>query len=75
MNSAGRPRIIGHRELTSDQISLINAIKEQGNALGLAIEAVAVMPEVDPRAVATAKTHLQTGLMWLVRSIAQPEGF
>ncbi|MFA5589800.1 MAG: hypothetical protein WDA70_03655 [Lysobacteraceae bacterium] len=68
-------KISGYRELDAAQIDLINAIKEQGNALGLAVEAVDAMPDVDRRAVALAKTHLQTGLMWLVRGITKPEGF
>lgn len=70
-----RPRIRGHRELAAGQIDLINAIKQQGDALGLAVEALAAMPDVDQRALATARTHLQTGLMWLIRSVGRPEGF
>ena len=68
-------KISGYRELDAAEIDLINAIKEQGGALGLAIEAAETLPQVDKRALAIAKTHLQTGLMWLVRSIARPDGF
>lgn len=33
-----------------------------------------VVPQiVDPRMVALAKTHIQTGAMWAIRSIFQPQ--
>ncbi len=69
------PPVTGYRELTAAEVDLVNAVKEQGNTLGLALEAVESMPDTDRRALAVARTHLQTGLMWLVRSITRPEGF
>ncbi len=72
---SGATQIIGYRALSGDQIDLINAIKEQGNNLGLAVEAVGAIPEVDKHALTLAKAHLQTGLMWLTRAVARPEGF
>lgn len=68
-------KISGYRELSADQIDLINILKEQGNHLGTAIEAMEADAAYDKRALAIAKTHLQTGLMWLIRSITKPEGF
>lgn len=68
-------KISGYRELDPAEIDLVNAIKEQGNALGLAVEATDALAAVDKRALAIAKNHLQTGLMWLVRSITRPQGF
>lgn len=69
-----QPHIQGYREFdrkTSDQI---NAIKQIGDAV--------IQPLLDeceklgatPRELALAKTHLQQGAMWLIRSIAQPKG-
>jgi hypothetical protein len=33
------------------------------------------MPGIDRRSVALARTNMQQGFMWLVRSIAQPDSF
>lgn len=68
-------KIEGYRELDQAEIDLINAIKDNGAQLGMAVEAIEAMPNVDKRAASIARTHLQTGLMWLVRSIARPGGF
>lgn len=68
-------KIAGYRELTQVEIDLMNEIKEQGNNLGIAVDAIEEIPNVDQRALAIAKTHLQTGLMWLTRAIAKPESF
>lgn len=67
--------ISGYRELDQSTIDLINQIKANGNDLGVAIEVIEKNPDVDKRAVAIAKTNLQTGLMWLIRAIAKPQGF
>ena len=68
-------KISGYRELSASEIDLVNTIKANGNDLGEAIETLELTPDVDQRALAIAKTQLQTGLMWLVRAIAKPEGF
>ena len=67
--------IHGYRELAPDELALINAIKENGNEMGAAVEAISEFPGVDQRALSIAKTYLQTGLMWLTRAIARPGGF
>lgn len=68
-------KITGYRELTAGEVDLMNTIKENGNDLGVAIDAIEQMPGVDKRAVSIARTHLQTGLMWLTRAIARPDSF
>lgn len=68
-------QIKGYRTLAPDEVDLVNIIKTQGDQLGEAIAALEARPGIDKRALAIAKTHLQTGQMWLVRSITQPEGF
>lgn len=68
-------KIGGYRELDQSPIDLINQIKSNGNELGEAVAVIEQIPDIDKRAVAIAKTHLQTGLMWLIRAIAKPEGF
>lgn len=39
------------------------------------IEKMQATDGLDQRAIAIAKTELQTGFMWLTRAIAQPESF
>lgn len=68
-------KIGGYRELDQATIDLINQIKSNGNELGEAVAVIERISDIDKRAVAIAKTHLQTGLMWLIRAIAKPEGF
>lgn len=67
--------IKGYRDLSPEEIALINEVKAQGVTLGQALDATAQIPNVDQRALSLARTHLQTGMMWLIRSIARPEGF
>ena len=68
-------QILGYRELTEREIKLINAIKTGGNALGGLIGDMEKAADLDQRWGAIAKTHLQEGVMALVRSVAKPESF
>jgi len=68
--------IKGYRELTEQEISIINDIKQLADVIGKMIEGMEEVEEgVDKRWVAIAKTDLQKGFMSLVRSIAQPTSF
>lgn len=75
-------KITGYRELSQSEIDLMN----EGKALGSQISALIDRLEraefaqtdeqrPDPRSLSIAKTNLQQGMMWLVRSIAKPQGF
>jgi stage V sporulation protein SpoVS len=66
--------IRGYRVLTPEETDLVNSIKEQGDLMGQALDATATAQGIDQRALAIARTHLQTGLMWWVRAITRPEG-
>ena len=68
-------RISGYRELTAEEIEAMNVLKALGNEIGDALAEAAKMEGVDQRAIAIARTELQTGLMWAVRAIARPQGF
>lgn len=68
-------KISGYRELSEKEIEGMNAIKAKGNELGQLLEELKQIPGIDQRALAIAKTDLQTGVMWAVRSIAQPTSF
>ncbi|MGH8040381.1 MAG: DUF7681 family protein [Stenotrophomonas sp.] len=68
-------KIKGYRELAQAEIDGINAIKDKGTEIGRLLEALGDIPGIDKRALAIARTELQTGLMWATRAIAQPESF
>lgn len=68
------PPITGYRTLTQAEVDLMNAIKQIGNHLGELIAGMEVK-DVDKRWLAIAKTDLQKGIMFLVRSVAKPESF
>ena len=67
--------IVGYRTLTKDETELINELKTQGNALGTAIDAMSQIDSVDQRWLSIGRTHMQQGLMALVRAVAKPASF
>ncbi len=67
-------QIKGYRELSQEEIDLMNRIKEQGIELGKLVDELGAIG-VDPRWLAIGKTDLQKGLMALTRSVAQPGFF
>ena len=68
-------KITGYRELSMEEIELMNRIKAQGQQLGALILDLQGNPDLDQRSVSIAKTELQNGIMWAVRSVARPESF
>lgn len=68
-------KIKGYRDLSQTEVDLMNRIKEKGAELGELVAELQSTDGLDQRAVAIGKTELQTGVMWLVRSVAQPESF
>ncbi len=79
-------KIKGYRELSQEEINLMNRIKEKGEELGTIVselkdiriidnqlEPVKLMESHD--AIAIAEPHLKTGVMWLVRAVALPDSF
>ncbi len=67
--------IKGYRELDEDEIQVINEIKSLGVEIETLVNRLFVEQRTDKRWVSIGKTDLQTGLMALTRSIAQPESF
>jgi hypothetical protein len=69
--------IKGYRELSEEEIALMNVIKEHGAALERLhnLVAMAAQTEDSVRWVAIGRTQLQQGLMAFTRSIAQPTFF
>ena len=74
-------KIKGYRELTQDEIDLMNEVKEKAEEVGELIEKLNVTHvqtgshAIDTRWVSIGKTDLQKGFMALTRSIAKPDFF
>lgn len=68
-------QIKGYRDLSQEEIDMMNAVKERAALIGTLIEHLEGIPGMDQRWVAIGKTHLQQGFMALVRSISQPTTF
>jgi hypothetical protein len=83
MSAAGTPsETPGHKVLSEEQIRLVTEIRVAGHRLQeltdelRAISLRSPLPNnVDPRWLAIGRTHLQEGLMALVRSVTQPDFF
>jgi hypothetical protein len=67
--------IKGYRDLTPEEIALMNEAKAKAEEVGALVEKIAGTPGIDPRWVAAGKTDLQKGFMCLIRGIAQPTTF
>lgn len=81
--------IKGYRDLSAEEISLMNEVKDLAEQVRNLVERVSRLPatplaegDAPPtvttspeRAISIARTDLQTGFMWLIRSIARPTTF
>lgn len=67
--------IKGYRDLSQAEIDAMNAIKAKGEELGALVASLRGNPALDQRWVSIGATDLQTGIMALVRSVAQPTTF
>ena len=68
-------KIKGYRDLSQEEIDLMNKIKLKGNELGELIKELQQLESSDKRWVAIGQTNLQQGIMALVRAVAKPESF
>lgn len=68
-------KISGYRDLTQDEIDLMNEVKAKGVEVGELVAKMRAMPTLDQRWVAIGATDMQTGLMALTRAVAQPTTF
>lgn len=67
--------IRGYRELSQEEIDLMNKVKATGEQLGDLIDELRSLVSTDKRWLEIGKTDLQTGIMALVRSIAKQTTF
>lgn len=68
-------RIKGYRDLSQAEIDAMNAIKAKGEELGELVTSLRATEGLDQRWVSIGATDLQTGIMALVRAVAQPTTF
>lgn len=68
-------KITGYRELSQEEIDLMNEGKYLAQQCGEYINKLKGIPSIDKENLATGKTHLQEGFMWTIRSVAQPTTF
>lgn len=68
-------KIKGYRDLSQNEIDLMNASKETAAVTGELCDKLATIESIDKRWLAIARTELQKGFMFLVRSIAKPDSF
>lgn len=64
--------IKGYRDLAQSEIDGMNSIKALEVDTGELFKQITEIDGVDQRSLALAKTKLQEGFMWFVRSIAKP---
>lgn len=68
-------QVKGYQPQTEEKIALVNKFKDLEKQLGdLYIEAQ-FSGLCDPRSLATGKTQVQQGFMWLNRAVFQPKDF
>jgi hypothetical protein len=75
METFAQPKITGYRQLNEAEAALMNEIKSEGVKLGELVAKLSATEGLDQRWVSVGATNLQTGLMALTRSVAQPTTF
>lgn len=69
-------KIAGYRELSADEIALMNEIKAKGAELGDLVDRLRAQGgNLDQRWISLGATGIQQGLMALTRGVAQPTFF
>ena len=68
-------KIIGYRDLTQQEIDLMNEGKAISVQCGEFIKKLEALADSDKRCVALGKTNMQQGFMWAIRGIARPTTF
>jgi hypothetical protein len=65
--------IKGYRDLSQEEVDLVNSIKDAEVQAGQLWQLVVKNPDVDRRWLAIAKTHFQEGFSALVRAVTKPK--
>lgn len=75
METFTQPKVTGYRQLNEAEAASMNEIKALGVELGAMVDKLRATEGLDQRWVSIGATDLQTGLMALVRAVAQPTTF
>jgi len=67
--------IQGYRDLSSEEIDLMNKAKEISGMVGDFVNTLQTRKEFDQRWISIGKTDLQKGFMSVIRGIARPTTF
>lgn len=67
--------IKGYKELTKEQIDLMNEVKQKGAELDILLQKLLNTGQVDLTWFTAGKLQLQQGLMAVTRSITKPDFF
>lgn len=68
-------KIKDYRDLSQEEIKLINEAKELADQCGAFIAKLEAQAGTDKRCLAIGRTNLQQGFMWVICSVAQPASF
>ena len=68
-------KIKGYRDLTQEEVDMMNKAKALAEEVGALVDEVMVVEGVDKRWASIGTTDLQKGFMALIRSIAKPTTF
>jgi len=68
-------KIKGYRDLSQEEIDLMNRCKEMAEEVGDLCEAIRTESTTDQRWLGEAQFDLQKGFMSLIRSVAKPTTF
>lgn len=64
--------ITGYRNLTPEEVALMNEIKALAEQVGAAVKKLQSTEGLDQRWISIGSTDLQKGFMSVIRGIAQP---
>lgn len=68
-------KITGYRDLTQEEIDLMNEGKALAEQVRIFTDKVKAVPNIDGRWLSIGVTDLQKGFMAVIRSIARPTTF
>jgi GrpB-like predicted nucleotidyltransferase (UPF0157 family) len=68
-------KITGYRDLSQDEIDLMNEGKALAQKVGEFVDKLQAHPETDKRWAAIGRTEAQQAFMALIRSVAKPTTF
>ena len=69
------PPVAGYRQLTPEDVALMNEVKAAANAFGAVLDKLRKVDGLDGRCISIAATEGQTAAMWACRAITRPTGF